>query len=54
MMFDGWAQIPRAFPATYVPLPLPVHEPATWLLRIGWRRRGPISLAFVPGGGHAE
>jgi len=33
---------------------LPVGEATTWLLHVGWRRHGPISLAFVPGGAHAE
>jgi hypothetical protein len=25
-------------------------EPASWLLRVGWRRHGAIDLAEVPGG----
>jgi len=50
--FEGWKESPRAFPSTYVPLP--VDEPATWLLRVGWKRRGPISVYAVPGGKHAE
>jgi len=50
--FDGWKESPRAFPAEY--LPLPVAEPATWLLRVGWKRHGPISVYAVPGGKHAE
>ena len=51
--FDGWTATPRAFPATYIPLP--VAEPRSWLLRVGWKRHAPrIDLAFVPGGAHAE
>jgi len=50
--FAGWKENPRAFPATYQPLP--VDEPTTWLLRVGWRRHGPISVYAVPGGKHAE
>ena len=34
--------------------PLPVDEPATWLLRVGWKRHGPISVYAIPGGNHAE
>jgi len=52
MTFDGWSASPAAYPETYVPLP--VGEATTWLLHVGWRRHGPISLAFVPGGAHAE
>lgn len=43
--FDGWAQ----------PLPLACakdfgNAPAeTWLLRVGWRQRGPIHLETIPG-----
>lgn len=50
--FDRWKEHPRAFPVEY--LPLPVAEPETWLLRVGWRRHGPISVYAVPGGRHAE
>jgi hypothetical protein len=25
-------------------------EPASWLLRVGWRRHGAIDLAEIPGG----
>jgi REP-associated tyrosine transposase len=45
--FDGWA---RAAPIP--PGPWPVARARTWLLRIGWRRHGPISPDDVPGPGH--
>lgn len=38
--FDGWK--PNRMPAPPGPLP----RPWTWLLRIGWRRYGPIELAW--------
>lgn len=41
MWFDGWAFAPRA---TASALPSPLPEPRTWLLRIGWKRHGPIPL----------
>jgi REP element-mobilizing transposase RayT len=44
--FRGWREgtprpPPEEQPAT--------REPATWLLRVGWRRRGLVSVAEVPG-----
>jgi len=44
--FDGWIEflVPRAPPAI-----VPVVEPRTWLLRIGWRRHGRIAFDEVPG-----
>ena len=41
--FGGWehrVEAPRG--------PTPVREPRTWLLRIGWRRSGPISFDDAP------
>jgi len=49
--FDGWKESPRAFPDAYR---LPVDEPTTWLLRVGWKRHGPISVYATLGGKHAE
>jgi REP element-mobilizing transposase RayT len=37
--FDGW-RITFAVPEDYTPLP--VAAPETWLLRVGWRRGGPL------------
>jgi len=50
--FDGWKEALPEIPAAY--RALPVREAGTWLLRVGWRRHGPISMHTVPGGGHAE
>lgn len=41
--FDGWKERPDPSPA------IEVAPPRSWLLRSGWRRWGPISLAEVPG-----
>jgi REP element-mobilizing transposase RayT len=46
--FDGWSWRPREErepPAA----PSPTSEPRTWLLAVGWRRRGLIDPADVPG-----
>jgi REP element-mobilizing transposase RayT len=46
--FDGWKEAPQlAVHDNYEPLP--AAEPETWLLRVGWRRHGPISAYAVPG-----
>jgi REP element-mobilizing transposase RayT len=45
--FDGWKRPIRC--AVERRDPPPVEPPRTWLLRIGWRRRGLISPAEVPG-----
>jgi REP element-mobilizing transposase RayT len=50
-MFPGWAEYgDEAFlwrdPPTYDPLV--VYQPATWLLREGWRKSGPISYREIP------
>ena len=46
--FDGWQETPQlAVRDNYEPLP--AAEPTTWLLRVGWRRHGPISAYQVPG-----
>ena len=51
--FDGWrpdASSPttRASPSMSVP-PLPSAAPQTWLLRVGWRKHGPLDPLAVPG-----
>jgi hypothetical protein len=50
--FDGWketggADFLKHLPAGYDPLP--VSRPQTWLLSVGWRRHGLISVREVPG-----
>jgi len=45
--FDGWR---RFLPAPLVREPPEVAEARTWLLSEGWRRRGLIDPAEVPGG----
>ncbi len=50
--FDGWKETGgidflKALPVDYEPLP--VSRPRTWLLSIGWRRHGLISVREVPG-----
>ncbi|HEY0251788.1 MAG TPA: hypothetical protein VGC41_09685 [Kofleriaceae bacterium] len=48
--FTGWKELPGRcieVPAAYQPLV--TREPRTWLLRVGWKRRGPISMFEVPG-----
>jgi REP-associated tyrosine transposase len=45
--FDGWAEPKPPLPSRYEPLP--TSPPATWLLRTGWMKHGPISLYAVPG-----
>jgi len=57
LAFDGWTELAGKRPANPYSgryAPLPVQEPVTWLLRIGWRRHGSISLTEVPGGVHVE
>jgi REP element-mobilizing transposase RayT len=44
--FDGWRE---TFRTRGVPQTRPVATGRTWLLRTGWRRRGLIRLAEVPG-----
>jgi hypothetical protein len=46
--FDGWSWRPREAlepPAA----PSPTSAPRTWLLAVGWRRRGLIDPSDVPG-----
>jgi REP element-mobilizing transposase RayT len=47
LSFDGWAcgsfKVPEDF------TPLPVAEPSTWLLRVGWKQHGLIDTREVPG-----
>ena len=46
--FDGWKETSRfAMPDGYEPLRS--AEAQTWLLRVGWRRHGPISVYEEPG-----
>jgi REP element-mobilizing transposase RayT len=51
--FDGWkeqglAVLPKGFnPNTFVPLP--VAQPRSWLLTVGWKRHGKISVFETPG-----
>ena len=50
--FDGWKETGgtdflKALPPDYEPLP--VSRPQTWLLSVGWRRHGLISVREVPG-----
>ena len=50
--FDGWkatggTDFLNALPVDYEPLP--VSRPQTWLLSVGWRRHGLISMHEVPG-----
>jgi REP element-mobilizing transposase RayT len=51
--FDGWkeqalAVLPPGFnPNAFVPLP--VAAPKSWLLTVGWKRHGPISVFETPG-----
>jgi hypothetical protein len=41
--FDGWRS-----PIGPVVEPSPVARPRTWLLRIGWRRRGLLDIEELP------
>ena len=45
--FDGWKE---EFRTRGVPAARLVADAQTWLLRVGWRRRGLIGLSEVPGG----
>ena len=50
--FDGWKETGgtdflKGLPVDYEPLP--VCRPQTWLLSVGWRRHGLISVREVPG-----
>jgi putative transposase len=45
--FDGITEARFDTPADYTPLP--VSDPATWLLRVGWRKHGPINVHETPG-----
>ena len=50
--FEGWrpgaSSSTRASPPAGV-APLPRAAPQTWLLRVGWRRHGPVDPRAVPG-----
>ena len=45
--FDGWSWRPRE--AAAAPALAPTSLPRTWLLAVGWRRRGLIDPSDVPG-----
>ena len=52
--FDGW-DMPEWMRRSHVgwlrrELPHHLRKPKTWLLREGWRRKGLVSVFFVPGG----
>jgi hypothetical protein len=44
--FDGW--LDRRGRPPPVDIPLPVLPPTTWLLSIGWRRHGLVSIEEAP------
>jgi hypothetical protein len=49
--FDGWKELDGQRIATPSGYDGPmVWWPKTWLLNEGWRKRGLISMHFVPGG----
>src|SRR5512140_1124553 len=59
--FDGWKERAiedglayKLFDVRSTYKALVVWLPRSWLLRVGWRRHGAISLFEVPGGKHAE
>jgi hypothetical protein len=45
--FQGWTNRRFKLPSEYVPLP--VSQPETWLLRVGWATAGPIDPFERPG-----
>ena len=45
--FRGWCDLVRP-PAAYACGPFSTAPPQSWLLRTGWRRRGPISVHTIP------
>ncbi|MEO7731610.1 MAG: transposase [Kofleriaceae bacterium] len=49
--FSGWKELEGQAPWTIRPgyQPLVVSAPESWLLRVGWRRHGAISVREVPG-----
>ncbi len=50
--FDGWRDsTPRREPPGFVP---PFVPPRTWLLNVGWRRHGRISVRVLPGTSRAH
>jgi len=49
MSFDGWVEAAVIAPVEYL-TPM-VWEPQTWLLRVGWKCHGLISIHEVPGAG---
>jgi REP element-mobilizing transposase RayT len=47
--FDGWDGTARYSTQMMVEVPRPTVGPTTWLLRVGWRRLGLLSIREVPG-----
>ena len=47
LSFDGWAGVRFEVPDGFEPLP--VSDPHTWLLRVGWRQHGLIGVYETPG-----
>jgi hypothetical protein len=47
--FDGWAEPPKLLPDVAEEIARTRTSPQTWLLRVGWRRRGLIRLSETPG-----
>lgn len=47
LSFDGWAGVAFAVPDGFEPLP--VADPQTWLLRVGWKQHGLIDVYETPG-----
>ena len=47
VLFQGWRGARFVIPTNYVPLP--VSQPTTWLLSVGWRKHGEIDPLTPPG-----
>jgi len=47
--FDGWVEPPKLPVETIEEIARTRASPQTWLLRVGWRRRGLIRLSETPG-----
>src|SRR5262249_13360712 len=48
-VFDGWTTMPEARGRRCDEVADTVVSPASWLLRVGWRRRGLVDPTTVPG-----
>ncbi len=46
--FDGWREGGETMVALASPLTSPLARARTWLLRVGWRRRGRIAFTEAP------